>query len=519
MPELRSTTSYIDVHRISNLHGLQEQCQKHWGLRKIQPYFPSIDKLFKLDNVRVPFHYGLKTRENIQTVSGEDTIYASGNQKKVHKKISMILPPYRVMHGDFGVFGLTQNNYIQSPNNSAYIGSLIAVALSESECSHFPDVYGVFSAITEKFTLNISDDYEDLCDRHWFSKNIGHFFDLKLKTPELPLLTLEDTDERIEVEDIEGIPVEVPIELPTTPTAIEDEDESDECSTRYIFDIHTDSGSSEHYEDGIGFEEQEEDFAFASFKDCPVQVTVMEQCKATLFDLFKENKETEKRSAWLVQVVFALAFAQRTFGFVHNDLHAMNVMYIDTPKEFLYYSLSGKVYRVPTFGKLIKIIDFERSCFSIKLPKMKEAKTFMSSQFDFEEEAGGQYNYGPFYNPKYPEIKPNPSFDLVRLATSMFWDVFPDGPLCDRYKEDPIFQLFMSWMTLPDGTSILFRNLKNKDTHERYTGFTLYKAIAKYCKDTAIPRKQIEKFGGPYVFRGRIPVGDSCLNIDYKSDT
>jgi hypothetical protein len=437
----------------------------------------------------------------------------------------MLLPVYSVMRGDFGGTGLphtesTSIERIQSHHNSAYVGSLINTILSESGCPHFPEVFGSFTAVAEKHLMNISDDYEDLCERPWFSQNIGHFFELKLKSSEKPVIELSATDENIDLGAIEleqiqyvgGVP-----DLPVSEEAIEleNEDEEDGTSTDYVFDIHTCSSDNEYYEDGVGFEdEDEEPFAFAMFKDCPVQVTVMEKCTGTLYDLFKEHTDIAKRSAWLCQVVFALAFAQRRFGFVHNDLHVMNVMYVPTDKEFMYYTLSGKTYRVPTFGVLIKIIDFDRACFSVKLPKMKDAKFFMSDQFQENEEAGGQYNVEPFYNSKYPEVKPNPSFDLVRLATSLFWDVFPKGPLHEEYKDDPVFQFFMSLLTLPDGSSILFRNLKEQDVHERYRGFHLYKAIAKYCKDTAIPRKQVEKFGSSYLFQGKIPSQEMCVHID-----
>jgi len=75
-------------------------------------------------------------------------------------------------------------------------------------------------------------------------------------------------------------------------------------------------------------------------------------------------------------------------------------------------------YRVPTYGYLIKIIDFERGIGMVKLTGMKEPKLFMSDHFSIDEEAGGQYNFEQWYVSKYPVIKPNPSFDLVRLATS-----------------------------------------------------------------------------------------------------
>jgi hypothetical protein len=548
--DLRTTNIPLDVHKYSNIHGLQEQAQKHWGLRRLQPFFPSIEKLFKLD-VRLPHQYGIKTTTPIQTITGESSVYTSGKETPVHLKKTMLYSAYRVMHGEYAGTGLPNTEEvaaeplrIQSPYNAAYVGSLASLILSESECAHFPRVYGVFSGVAERHVLDISDDYEDLCDRPWFSQNIGHFFELRLKKPEVPVLQFADVptdDIDLGATELEPIATNVPPIIPTTYTDIEsaedaemeDGDEStDSCSTDYIFKIRScsDSSSSDDDDDDSDGDdddeenevrgsgefsepEEEEEFAHAIFKDAPIQVTVMEKCEGTFYKLFKENHEIEKRCAWLAQVIFALAYAQRTFGFVHNDLHLMNVMYVPTDKEYFYYAIGGKTYRVPTYGKLVKIIDFDRATFSVKLPKMKESKFFMSDQFHQEEEAGGQYNISPFYNSKYPEVKPNPSFDLVRLATSMFWDCFPSGP-DDSYSYNPIFRMFMSWLTLPDGKSILFRDAENGDFSERYRGFQLYKAIARYCRDTAVPRKQIEKFGTPYLFEGKPPTGESILFIE-----
>jgi len=542
-PDLRTSNIQLDVQKWSNLQGLQEQAQKYWGLRRIQPYFPSIQKLFKLENVRMPYHYGLKLRAPMQTI-GAEAIYAAGKEVSVHLKKTMLYSPYRVMHGEYAGTGLPNTDdvsaeplRIQSPYNAAYVGSLASLVLSESECQHFPLVYGVFSGIAEKHVLDISDDYEDLCDRPWFSQNIGHFFDLRLRKPEVPVLQFAEVNP--EVIDLGAVDIE-PLAIPTPPPAAilglgydgdteetpEEMGESDSCSTDYIFGVRSaasdsedddedgDDSDSESEETGDGFSEDEHDepFAHAIFKDAPIQITVMEKCSGTLYTLFKENPETEKRCAWLAQVIFALAYAQRTFAFVHNDLHVMNVMHVPTTAEFFYYNVGGKSYRVPTFGKLIKIIDFDRASFSVKVPKLKDSKFFMSDQFHQDEEAGGQYNIAPFYNAKYPEIKPNPSFDLVRLATSMFWDCFPSGPE-EKYASNPIFKMFMSWLTLPDGKSVLFRDPANGDFSERYRGFHLYKAIARYCRDTAVPRKQIERFGSAYLI-DKVPRGESFLVIE-----
>jgi hypothetical protein len=36
---------------------------------------------------------------------------------------------------------------------------------------------------------------------------------------------------------------------------------------------------------------------------------------------------------------------------------------------------------------------------------------------------------------------------------------------------------------------------KKGDNHDRYHGFDLYKAIARYLKESAVPRKELTKFG------------------------
>ena len=227
-----------------------------------------------------------------------------------------------------------------------------------------------------------------------------------------------------------------------------------------------------------------EPFAWATFKNAPVEITVMEKCNGTLYELLMANPDSEKHLAWLSQVMFALAYAQRNFGLTHNDLHANNIMYVPTEKEYYYYNCGGLLYRVPTFGYTIKIIDFERGISSIKIAGMKESKLFMSDHFCVDEEAGGQYNYGDFYVTKHPEMKPNPSFDLVRLATSLYWDLFPEPQ-----PENAVYKLFKKWLTLEDGNSVLFG--KKVAEHDRYHGFHLYKAISRFCKDNAVPRKEI----------------------------
>ena len=128
-PDLRTSNVQLDVQKWTNLQGIQEQAQKHWGLRRIQPYFPSIQKLFKLENVRMPYHYGLKLQCPIQTISSEGAVYVGGKEVPAHLKKTMLNSPYRVMHGEFAGTGLPNTDdvsseplRIQNPYNAGYVG-------------------------------------------------------------------------------------------------------------------------------------------------------------------------------------------------------------------------------------------------------------------------------------------------------------------------------------------------------------------------------------------------------------
>jgi hypothetical protein len=100
--------------------------------------------------------------------------------KSIHSKVSMILSPFKLIQEKYGKIGLPatkeQSQSIfqkfQNPNNAAYVGSLFSALLSESRCPNFPKVYGIFSGTAATHTIDISDDYEELSERAWFSQNI-----------------------------------------------------------------------------------------------------------------------------------------------------------------------------------------------------------------------------------------------------------------------------------------------------------------------------------------------------------
>jgi len=530
MKDLRTTSLNMSVHKYKNIKNLQSSAKLNWDISSIQPFFPPIERLFKTNIVESPSEYGIKFEKQVTGILSDDKISTANGEIEVHKKVTMLLSPFKWMQGDYGIsFNLPSTSEqselfqkkLQSHNNAAYVGAIISAALSGSQ--HFPTIYGLFTGVAKNHQVDISEEYEDVCERSWFLQNIGKTFNVKLneelessfshtRSNRVPIIAENATTLDMFTE-LEGLPDDSPMSeiqkvFHEEAENSDDESDSSSVSTSYIFDIKS-CDCSELSEEDNQSDFDEEPFAWATFTNIPVQITLMEKYEGTLSELFASYSEPEMQIAWLAQVMFALAYAQRTIAFTHNDLHSNNVMFTKTDKDYFYYKCNDTLFQVPTHGYLIKIIDFERSIASIKLNGMKESRTFMSDHFSPQEEAGGQYNSEPFYVPSQKEIKPNPSFDLVRLATSMFWDLFPEGPTHEY--SSLVFKFFIKWLTQPDGTSILFGRTEPK--HDRYHEFYLYKAIARYCKDIAVPRKEVMTLKPIYGIEA-LPAGVSVLCVD-----
>lgn len=240
----------------------------------------------------------------------------------------------------------------------------------------------------------------------------------------------------------------------------------------------------------------------------PVQVISMENC-GTTFDELIEN-ETMTNDEWLsalMQIIMILITYQKAFQFTHNDLHTNNVMYIPTDKKHIFYCYKKKYYKVPTFGRLFKIIDFGRSIFKF------DGKLFCSDSFQIGGDAATQYNIEPYFDDKKPRLEPNFSFDLCRLACSIFDYVIEDfDELRDLSKiTDPVKRIIFEWCLDDKGINVLYKN----NGVERYPDFKLYKMIAR-CVHNHIPQAQLERpeFAAFSNFKGDIQTNDTLIDID-----
>ena len=99
-----------------------------------------------------------------------------------------------------------------------------------------------------------------------------------------------------------------------------------------------------------------------------------------------------------------------------------------------------------------------------------------SDSFHPKGDAATQYNFEPYTNTKKPGLDPNPSFDLCRLACSLFDYFITDITSSIRLSNsDPIIALVTEWVKDDKGRNVLYKS----NGVERYPNFKLYKMIAR----------------------------------------
>ena len=233
----------------------------------------------------------------------------------------------------------------------------------------------------------------------------------------------------------------------------------------------------------------------------------MEHCEKTFDELIMEDELTnDEWLSALMQIIMILVTYQDTFSFTHNDLHTNNVMFNETDEKYLYYCYKQRYYRVPTFGRLFKIIDFGRSIYKLN------GKIYCSDSFQSGSDAATQYNTEPFFNSNKPRLEPNYSFDLSRLACSIFDYLVEDfDDLSNIIETNPVAKIIVQWCLDDNGINILYKN----NGQERYPNFKLYKMIAR-CVHNHTPHAQLDRpeFSSFVITKNKMPKGASVLNID-----
>jgi len=263
------------------------------------------------------------------------------------------------------------------------------------------------------------------------------------------------------------------------------EDNEDNENANKENDDDYSSSENSYSDNNSGSSNEDEEELKATIKEFPVHVICMEKCDNTLDNLILNDrfKDDAEWFAALMQIIMILITYQKVFSLTHNDLHTNNIMYCETKLKHVFYLYKSKYYKVPTFGRIFKIIDFGRSIYKF------QNKLFCSDSFEHKGDASSQYNTEPFFNDKKPRLEPNYSFDLCRLACSIFDYVVDDvNDVKNLKKCDPLVRLIVEWCLDDKGVNLLYKN----NGVERYPDFKLYKMIAR-CVHNHTPQAQLER--------------------------
>ena len=231
----------------------------------------------------------------------------------------------------------------------------------------------------------------------------------------------------------------------------------------------------------------------------PVQVIFMEKCEDTFDNLIlSDSLNNDEYISALMQIIMILLTYQKVFAFTHNDLHTNNVMYNKTKQEYIFYRYQNRVYKVPTYGRIYKMIDFGRSIYKVK------GKIFCSDSFKNGGDAATQYNTEPYLDEKKPRVEPNYSFDLCRLACSIYDYIIDDMDDSMSFKK-----IILDMCKDDSGINLLYKS----NGVERYPDFKLYKMIARFVHNHS-PQRQLERAEfKQFEFLGKI----KCDIIDIDS--
>jgi len=451
-------------------------------------------------------------------------------KKEVFFKFSPIIDPikfitnsYDLSHSD--LLNLPQYNIedsisenMYSYNNSAYVDSffyyLTSQLLHNYNFMHGTDFYGSFLGIKNDFYFNIADDVENLHESEKFHKNNNSLFEITneyylnvsnydSRNYKFPLKIGNDIDDKnilnlsdiSSISDIDNLFISNDLSKNIfTPnvlyenniTVLNKSNKTDEsgssCSSRSSntnnSEVDSDGGPDDESGSDCGSDKDEssvsnstlsEDEIFIKLFKFPIQLIALEKCKNTLDSLFNDDQISEEElGAFVSQIILILITYQKLFSFTHNDLHSNNIMYVETEKQFLYYKYNSKYYKIPTFGKIFKIIDFGRAIYKYK------GNILCSDSYDFKGDAATLYNFEPYFNNNKPRLEPNLSFDLCRLGCSLY-DYFVDDLDDIKNITSPIIKIIIDWCYDDKKRNILYKN----NGSERYPDFKLYKMIAR----------------------------------------
>ena len=147
----------------------------------------------------------------------------------------------------------------------------------------------------------------------------------------------------------------------------------------------------------------------------PIYLLALEKFNYELSDAVEGIKSAAQFYSIIFQIFAALVCINHNYKIYHNDIHIGNIFLQKTAKTHLYYSVGGTLYKIPTFGYIIKIIDWGRATYSINSIQGKNLI------FNNNSLCEGQYRYSTLYKEIPNELGRNKWMDIVIASHSMLY--------------------------------------------------------------------------------------------------
>lgn len=488
-------------------------------------------------------------KSGLYTVKTNDVVDTKQYNQTLFCKISPLIEPLKVINDTIYPKYMELSEYrlpcdtarqvvekINTINNSSHVEALAMYMNSrlteQGRCPAFPYFYGCLNGISKTYYHDITDEISIYAEQQWFVDKV------RSGKVDICVVNLDDVGDEIKANPKYNMHVSSPANnmlkrcIDTDPETTYDlqsqllginrlselgDGLEDDILSTLEFDALVDTESlpvkaqvstsdillNAHVLDGDadidtldleGLESTnvyDNKIFYMKMNEYPVSYCFMEKMGTTL-DALMHGQESLTETEWLsvlFQVAFGLAAAWKSHQFVHNDLHCANIMFQSTAENYLYYFINGHYYRVPTFRRIAKIIDFARTTFYIN------DRWIFSDVFISGGDAADQYTV-PDENGKIKKtadtVLPNPSFDLVLLSTSIFNDIDD--------KHIALKSMIYNWCQ----SSIKYAN----NMLERPVEFQLYIDIARECKN-AKPKNVLKDalFQQFRIKKSKIPTG------------
>ena len=491
-------------------------------------------------------------------------------KKNVFFKFSSLLDCFKYMLGKYDIedtnllnlpnfTNINSHEKTRDFNNNSYVDGFFSYLTSKLLHTHNfingLDFYGAFIGVKDNFVIDVSDDMENLYSSDFFNNNKDKLFKFE-NIEDYSLLNFHSKNNKqrlliennINIEDIITLDETINIEILTlndfnsiaeidfninntdnttmndtyniqkmddssSISSISSNTTDDSQLSKSIKNDNDDDSKNTNTDDD---DDDDDDDTNSSNKSSdindetninviinkiPVEIICLEKCTMTLDALMTTTKlSTDEWRSILFQIIITLITYQKVFKFTHNDLHTNNIMYIETNITYLYYKYNNILYKIPTYGKIFKIIDYGRAIYSFKNELM------CSDSYNKIGDATTQYNFGPYINADKKIIEPNYSFDLCRLACSIYDFIYLD----ENEKLTEIRILIDEWCSDDKGRNILYKS----SGEDRYLDFKLYKMIARSVHNHT-PEAQLNKkiFSQYCVFKNKNK-NITIMNID-----